>query len=62
RKHSAKLMPCFQGPFAVLEVFPDTSTYKLALPPSDKMHPMFHASKLKCYVENNEEVFPGRRF
>ena len=32
----------------------------LALPPSDKTHPVFHVSKLKVYQPNNPALFPDR--
>lgn len=62
RKRSAKLMPRYSGPYEVLEAFPESSNYRLKLADGDKTHPVFHASKLKRYVENDESQFPGRSF
>ncbi|GAA5826141.1 hypothetical protein JCM3770_004056, partial [Rhodotorula araucariae] len=52
--------PRWDGPFKVAEVFPDTSTYRLSLPPGDKAHPVFHASKLKLYCANDPLLAPHR--
>ncbi|GAA5830400.1 hypothetical protein JCM3770_006073, partial [Rhodotorula araucariae] len=57
---AAKLFPRWDGPFKVAEVFPDTSTYRLSLPPGDKAHPVFHASKLKLYHANDPLLAPHR--
>ncbi|CDR49787.1 RHTO0S33e00188g1_1 [Rhodotorula toruloides] len=57
---AAKLFPRWDGPFEVVEVFPDTSTYRLQLTHDDKSHPVFHISKLKRYNLNNADNFPSR--
>ena len=56
----AKLFPRCDGPYKVISSHPAQSTYRLALPPSDKTHPVFHVSKLKVYQPNNPALFPNR--
>ncbi|GAA5882917.1 hypothetical protein JCM3774_000947 [Rhodotorula dairenensis] len=58
---AAKLFARWDGPYKILEARPETSTYRLALPPDDRAHPLFHASKLKPYPPNDAENFPARR-
>ena len=51
-------MAKFAGPFLIVkQVFDDT--YKLALPPEIKVHPVFHVSLLKEYFEDS--VRPKRK-
>ena len=58
---SAKLFPRQDGPYRVLEAFPQTSTYRLEVPnPSPNFCPTFHASQLSRYVPNDRDLFPGR--
>jgi hypothetical protein len=57
---AAKLFPRWDGPFKVVEVFRDTSTYRLQLTHDDKSHPVFHISKLKRYNPNDTNNFPSR--
>ncbi|GEM07180.1 hypothetical protein Rt10032_c02g1197 [Rhodotorula toruloides] len=59
-RRAAKLFPRWDGPFEVVEVFPDTSTYHLQLTHDDKSHPVFHISKLKRYNLNDVDSFPSR--
>lgn len=56
----AKFMPRWDGPYKILEAFPKSSTYKLALPPPSSQYSMFHVSHLKIHVQNDDELFPGR--
>ena len=58
---SAKLFPRRDGPYRVVEAFPQTSTYRLDIPNAPPNFCFtFHASHLKRYVPNNQELFPGR--
>ncbi|GAA5955150.1 hypothetical protein JCM3765_003209, partial [Sporobolomyces pararoseus] len=57
---ASKLFPRWDGPYKILKIYPETSTYKLLLPFSDRAHPVFHSSKLKPYKSNNPELFPER--
>ncbi|CDR44501.1 RHTO0S09e05028g1_1 [Rhodotorula toruloides] len=59
-EQAAKLFPRWDRLFKVVEVFPDTSTYRLQLTHVDKSHPAFHISKVKCYNPNDTNNFPSR--
>ena len=56
----AKFMPRFDGPYEIQQAFPESSVYKLNLPPASQQNPMFHASLLRRYVPNDKALFPGR--
>ena len=58
---SAKFYPRYLGPFKVIEARPETSNYKLELPPEfGATHPAFHAKLLKPFTPNDEDKFPLR--
>lgn len=57
---AAKLFARWDGPYEIEEAFPEKSTYRLSLPASDRAHPVFHASKLKAYNENDGQVCANR--
>ena len=62
RRHIATTRPSSKldvrrlGPFVILGPF-GRSAYKLLLPPSMQIHPVFHVSLLEPHVAN---TFPGR--
>jgi hypothetical protein len=58
---ASKFFPRWDGPYKVIETYPETSTFKLLLPSSDKAHPVFHSSKLKRYRPNDDDKFPQRK-
>ncbi|EEB98138.1 hypothetical protein MPER_02408 [Moniliophthora perniciosa FA553] len=48
---------------SVIKAYPTSSTYELDLPENLKkrrIHPVFHASLLRPYEENDEILFPNR--
>lgn len=42
----AKFMARYDGPYKILEAYPDSLTYKLLLPTASKQTPLFHVSQL----------------
>jgi hypothetical protein len=56
----AKFMPRFDGPYEVTHAFPESSSYRLHLPPTTKAHPMFHVAQLRTHVPNDDNLFPDR--
>lgn len=54
----SKLQPRYCGPFRVSKVISDVA-YKLDLPPSMRVHPVFHVSVLKRYMDPKGQ-FPQR--
>ena len=58
----AKFMPRWDGKYKVTEAFPDSSVYRLHIPTApENAYTLFHASELKPYLANDDEMFPGRR-
>lgn len=54
-KGCQKLSPKFYGPYRVLQRIGEVA-YKLALPPTANIHPVFHVSSLKKVIANNCRV------
>jgi hypothetical protein len=64
QKHSgpvAKFMPRFDGPFLVTAANPNKSVYTLELPNEPERFPTFHASLLRKFVTNDDNLFPSRK-
>ena len=59
-KRVAKFFPRFDGPYNIIDTFPEFSAYKLDLPNQPNVFPTFHASQLKRFNENNASLFPSR--
>jgi hypothetical protein len=55
--NAEKVKPKYIGPLRITEKLSGV-TYRLELPESWKIHPVFHISKLKRYVESPEEFGP----
>eukprot|EP00742_Colponemidia_sp_Colp-10_P022291 GILJ01026305.1.p1 GENE.GILJ01026305.1~~GILJ01026305.1.p1 ORF type:complete len:364 (+),score=28.35 GILJ01026305.1:3-1094(+) len=56
---SRKLQPKFIGPYPISEVVSRVA-YRLDLPTTFKIHPVFHVSLLRRSVANDEGLFPSR--
>ncbi|GLB37187.1 hypothetical protein LshimejAT787_0402380 [Lyophyllum shimeji] len=56
----AKFMPRFDGPYEVMHAHPESSSYTLKLPDGVNVLPTFHASLLKHYEANDNDLFPSR--
>ena len=54
-KKDNKLSPKYYGPYKVLQKF-GTMAYKLELPASSRVHPIFHVSCLKKVIGENLPV------
>ena len=54
-KKDNKLSPNYYGPYKVLRKI-GTTAYKLELPPSSRVHPVFHVSCLKKVIGENLPV------
>jgi hypothetical protein len=55
QKKDNKLTPKYYGPYKVLQRI-GSMAYKLELPPSSRVHPVFHVSCLKKVIENKIPV------
>ena len=53
-RSTRKLSPKYLGPFTITHII-STTTYKLDLPNTLKVHPVFHISMLKPYHETPDE-------
>jgi Chromo (CHRromatin Organisation MOdifier) domain len=59
KRPSHKLLQRSLGPYEVIKVISDVA-YKLNLPATLKIHPVFHVSLLTRYHASNPDIFPGR--
>ena len=57
---SKKLLDKYIGPYKIISVISDVS-YKLDLPIKFRLHPVFHVSKLRRYVDAPDDKFPTRK-
>ena len=57
----AKFMPRFDGPFTTTDTHAAKSSYTLDLPNEPNRYPTFHASQLRRFVPNDDDLFPSRK-
>lgn len=57
---ASKFVPRFIGPYTITKADAATSTYTFDLPPHLRIHPTFHASKLRPHHPNDDARFPSR--
>ncbi len=57
----AKFMPCFDGPYTIVDAHTDFSTYTLDIP-SSNVFPTFHAALLHKFILNDPELFLSHEF
>lgn len=60
QKNDNKLAPKYYGPYKVLQII-GSMAYKLELPPSSCVHPVFHVSYLKKVISEKvpvQTIFP----
>ena len=58
-----KLLPKFLGPYKIVTAHPEASAYQLELPEELRargVFPKFHASLLRPYTPNDDNLFPHR--
>jgi hypothetical protein len=58
-----KLTPRFIGPYRIVRALPMISSYELEISEeltARRIHPVFHVSKLRPHVKNDDELFPHR--
>jgi hypothetical protein len=58
---SAKFMPQFDGPYPLTKAHATKSNYTLDLPNEPNRFPTFHASQLRKFVANDDDLFPSRK-
>jgi len=55
-KRVAKFMPCYDGPYTIIDVDEDHSTVTLNLPNSPNIFPVFHTSEVLPYTESDTSL------
>jgi hypothetical protein len=60
KKRVAKFMPRHDGPYTIVDAFPERSEYTLKLPNNPNTFPGFHANLLKRFIPNDPLLFPDR--
>ena len=55
-------MPCFDGPYTIVDIDETHSTVTLDLPNSPNIFPTFHTSQVIPYIESDTEKFPSHHF
>lgn len=61
-KRVAKFMPCYNGPYTIVNMDEHHSTITIELLDVPNVFPMFHTSKVLPYIENDPALFPSCKF
>jgi hypothetical protein len=56
----AKFMPRYDGPYQIIATDQAHSTVTLDLPDNPHIFPVFHASEIRTFNPNDDELFPAR--
>ena len=57
-KHAHKMLKRFQGPYLILNSYPDFRTYKIQHCETKKLHPsLIHADRLRLCDDNREKLY-----
>ena len=57
-KHAHKMLKKFQGPYLILESYPDYRTFKIQRCETKKVHPsLIHADRLRLCDHNREKLY-----
>ena len=59
KKHTAKFMPHYDGPYTIIDTDEKHSTVTLNLPNSLNIQPIFHTSQIIPYIDSDTEKFPS---
>jgi len=55
-------MPCFDGPYTIIDIDEQHSTVTLDLPNSPNIYPTFHTLEVLPFVESDLLLFPSQKF
>ena len=55
----AKFMPCFDGPYLVIDTFPEASMVTLDIPNAPNLFPTFPTSHVKPFKNNDNTKYPS---
>ena len=55
-------MPCYNGPYTIIDTDENSSTVTLDLLNSPNISPTFHTSEILPYIESDLSLFPSRKF
>ena len=62
KKRVAKFMPCYNGPYTIVDTDKHHSTVTLELLNAPNIFPTFHTSEVLPFIKNNPVLFPSQKF
>jgi Chromo (CHRromatin Organisation MOdifier) domain len=60
KQHAAKFMPCYDGPYVIIDTHLEASTVTLDMPNAPNLFPTFHTAHVKPWRANDDEKYPTR--